>query len=79
VKLPRDITGLELARRLTIMGYEISRQSGSHIRLTTQQYGEHHVTIPQHDPLKVGTFSAVLNDVAKHFSISRDDLIKRLF
>jgi len=79
VKLPRDITGLELARRLTIMGYTISRQSGSHIRLTTQQNGEHHVTIPQHDPLKVGTFSAVLNDVAKHFSMSREDLIKRLF
>ena len=79
MKLPRDITGLELAQRLTIMGYAISRQSGSHIRLTTQQNGEHHVTIPRHDPLKVGTFSAVLSDVAKHFSMSRDDLIKRLF
>lgn len=61
------------------MGYAISRQSGSHIRLTTPQNGEHHVTIPQHDPLKVGTFSAVLNDVAKHFSMSREELIKRLF
>lgn len=79
MKLPRDIAGLELAQRLTIMGYAISRQSGSHIRLTTQQNGEHHVTIPRHDPLKVGTFSAVLDDVAKHFSMSRDDLIKRLF
>jgi predicted RNA binding protein YcfA (HicA-like mRNA interferase family) len=79
VRLPRDIAGLEPAQRLTIMGYAISRQSGSHIRLTTQQNGEHHVTIPRHDPLKVGTFSAVLDDVAKHFSMSRDDLIKRLF
>jgi predicted RNA binding protein YcfA (HicA-like mRNA interferase family) len=61
------------------MGYAISRQSGSHIRLTTHQNGEHHVTIPQHVPLKVGTFAAVLNDVAKHFSMSREDLIKRLF
>lgn len=79
MKLPRDITGLELARSLAKLGYEITRQSGSHIRLTTRQHGEHHVTIPQHDPLKIGTFSAILNEVAKHFSISREELIKRLF
>jgi predicted RNA binding protein YcfA (HicA-like mRNA interferase family) len=79
MKLPRNISGLELANRLAGLGYEISRQSGSHMRLTTSQNGQHHITIPFHDPLKVGTFSAVLNDVAKHFSISREDLIKRLF
>jgi predicted RNA binding protein YcfA (HicA-like mRNA interferase family) len=79
VKLLRDITGSELAQRLTKLGYEITRQSGSHVRLTTQQHGEHHVTIPQHDPLKIGTFSAILNEVAKHFSMSREELIKRLF
>jgi predicted RNA binding protein YcfA (HicA-like mRNA interferase family) len=79
MKLPRNCSGLELANKLAGLGYEISRQTGSHIRLTTQQNGEHHITIPRHDPIKVGTFSAVLNDVAKHFLISRDDLIKRLF
>jgi predicted RNA binding protein YcfA (HicA-like mRNA interferase family) len=79
MKLPRDMSGLELANRLAVFGYEVSRQSGSHIRLTTSQNGEHHITIPKHDPLKVGTFSAILNDVSKHFSIDRDDLIKRLF
>lgn len=79
MKLPRDCSGLELANKLVGLGYEVSRQTGSHIRLTTQQNGEHHITIPQHDPLKVGTFSAISNDVAKHFLISRDDLIKRLF
>ena len=75
MKLPRDCSGLELANKLQLLGYEVSRQSGSYIRLTTQQNGEHHI----HNPLKVGTFSAVLNEVAKHFLISRDDLIKRLF
>jgi hypothetical protein len=48
-------------------------------RLTTSQNGEYHITIPKHDPLKVGAFCAILNDVSKHFSIDRDDLIKRLF
>ena len=79
MKVPRDCSGLELANKLAELGYEVSRQTGSHLRLTTHQNGEHHITIPQHDPLKVGTFSAVLNEVAKHFLISRDDLIKRLF
>ncbi|MDD2723487.1 MAG: type II toxin-antitoxin system HicA family toxin [Methylovulum sp.] len=79
MKLPRDISGLESANKLAVLGYGITRQNGSHIRLTTQQKGEHHITVPQHDPLKVGTFSAILSDVAKHFSISREDLIKWLF
>jgi predicted RNA binding protein YcfA (HicA-like mRNA interferase family) len=37
MKLPRDITGIELAKRLEILGYQITRQTGSHLRLTTQQ------------------------------------------
>jgi len=79
VKLPRDVSGLELANKLSVLGYEVTRQNGSHIRLTTQQNGQHHITVPQHDPLKVGTFSAILNDVAKHFLISRDELLQQLF
>lgn len=35
MKLPRDLTGLELAKALKALGYEITRQTGSHIRLTT--------------------------------------------
>ncbi len=79
MKLPRDISGLELANKLTVLGYDVTRQNGSHIRLTTLRNGEHHITVPQHVPLKVGTFSAILNDVAKHFSISRDELLQQLF
>ncbi|MFU8788166.1 MAG: type II toxin-antitoxin system HicA family toxin [Methylobacter sp.] len=79
MRLPRDISGLELAKKLTVLGYETSRQNGSHIRLSTQQNGEHHITIPQHDPLKIGTFSAILNDIASHFSISREELAIQLF
>ena len=79
MKLPRDITGSELASVLGKLGYEITRQNGSHIRLTTQYNGEHHITIPRHDPLKIGTFSAIPNDVAKHLEMSRDELIENLF
>jgi len=34
MKLPRDISGNELAALLQKFGYKITRQSGSHLRLT---------------------------------------------
>jgi len=53
--------------------------SGSHIRLTTQRLGEHHISIPNHDPLKIGTLSSILDMVAEHFKISRYELLQQLF
>jgi predicted RNA binding protein YcfA (HicA-like mRNA interferase family) len=79
VKLPRDVSGSDLAKKLQTFGYSVTRQTGSHIRLTTTQNGQHHITVPEHDPLKVGTLSGILIDIASHLKITKDDLIKRLF
>jgi len=79
MKLPRDLTGTELAKKLRTLGYEITRQSGSHMRLTTTEQGEHHVTIPQHNPLRVGTLAGILGDVADHFKMTRAELAAKLF
>jgi hypothetical protein len=49
------------------------------MRLTTYEHGEHHLTIPQHTPLRIGTLSAILADVAKHLELSREQLLERLF
>lgn len=49
MKLPRDLSGQDLAKALKIFSYEISHQTGSHIRLTTQEKGEHNITIPAHN------------------------------
>lgn len=49
------------------------------MRLTTGERGEHHVTVPRHDPLRVGTLGGILGEVAAHFGASRDDIIERLF
>lgn len=78
MRLPRDITGVELAKKLHSLGYVITRQTGSHIRLTTHEFGEHHLTIPDHDPLKIGTLNQILMDVAGHFKITKDKLLQRL-
>ena len=79
MKLPRDVSGADLAKGLGRLGYEVTRQTGSHLRLATRERGQHHVTIRNHDPLKVGTLAGILGDVAAHFEISRDDLIQRVF
>jgi predicted RNA binding protein YcfA (HicA-like mRNA interferase family) len=60
MRLPRDLGGDELAGLLQRYGYEITRQTGSHMRLTTLQQGEHHITIPHHPALRVGTLNAIL-------------------
>ncbi|GAA4462881.1 hypothetical protein GCM10023093_10210 [Nemorincola caseinilytica] len=79
MRIPRDLNGKELIARLRVLGYEPTRQTGSHIRLTTLQNGEHHITIPNHDPLKIGTLSAILSVVADHFNISKEELLRKLF
>jgi len=62
-----------------VLGYRIERQTGSHIRLTTTKNGEHHITIPNHSPIKVGTLNAILKDIANHFETTRENLIDQLF
>lgn len=79
MNLPRDIDASKLIKALRKLGYETTRQSGSHIRLTTQQNGQHHLSIPNHDPFKIGTLNAILTEVAKHLGVSKQELVERLF
>jgi len=79
LKLPRDIDYQTLIKSLSLIGYTVTRQSGSHIRLTTEKNGQHHITIPAHRPLKIGTLNAIIINVAEHFGITKDALIKKLF
>jgi predicted RNA binding protein YcfA (HicA-like mRNA interferase family) len=79
MKLSRDLSGNDLAQALKTLGYQVTRQTGSHLRLTTLEQGEHHITIPQHQTLRVGTLAAILSEVAAHFEITREELAERLF
>lgn len=79
MRLPRNLSGEDLAKELKVFGYEITRQTGSHMRLTTIQNGQHHITIPNHSPLRTGTLSAILSDVAEHLKLERQGLILKLF
>jgi len=80
LKLPRDIGGEELARLPGKYGYVATRQTGSHLRLTSVHKGsQHHVTIPKHTSLTVGTLSSVINEVAFYLEMDRHSLIVSLF
>lgn len=79
MKLPRDLSGEDLVKALKSLGYQVTHQTGSHIRLTTTEKGEHHLTIPAHNPLKIGTLNAILKDVANHFKLTKEEIFKQLF
>lgn len=80
MKLPRDISGVQPAKLLQRYGYQTTRQVGSHIRLTSNfREVQHHITIPAHSPVKVGTLGKILADVAAYLKMSRSDLEQELF
>ena len=79
MRIPRDLTGLELIKLLRQFGYEVTRQTGSHIRIQTQTQGEHSETIPRHDPIKIGTLNNILKNIAAHLGLTKDQLAEQLF
>ena len=80
MKLPRDLSGEKLARLLRRFGYEITRQTGSHMRLTSTRKGrEHHLTIPAHKQLSVGTLAQILMDAASYLQVTREQVAEDLF
>lgn len=64
MKLPGDIRGDELAQLLNRFGYSLTRQTGSHLRLTRLAEETHHITIPKHKNLKIGILNNILKDIA---------------
>jgi predicted RNA binding protein YcfA (HicA-like mRNA interferase family) len=79
VRLPRDVSGDDLAGRLARLEYQTTRQTGSHLRLTTERNGQHHITIPRHAALRIGTFAAVLAELESHHHLDRTSLLDLLF
>ena len=81
MRMPRNLSGMELAVLLRRRyGYNFIRQRGSHMRLASTFMGyQHHVLVPRHNPLKVGTLDDILGNVAEYLGIGQDELMKELF
>lgn len=79
MKLPRDLSSDDLIKILSKLGYQVTRQTGSHIRLTTSENSTHQITIPAHNPIKIGTLNNILRGVAQYFNLSKSELLEKLF
>ena len=80
-KIPRNISGRDLVGMLERKyGYQIVRRSGSHVRLVSR-YKEksHKLTIPDHNPIKIGTLNNILNDISVYLEIDKNGLVEELF
>ncbi|MGM0609160.1 MAG: type II toxin-antitoxin system HicA family toxin [Candidatus Muiribacteriota bacterium] len=79
-KIPRDINSQKLIKLLEKYGYQVDRQVGSHIRLCTIiNQKKHSITIPAHNPLKIGTLNKILNEIANNLNITKNELINSIF
>lgn len=78
MRLHPDVSGDKLAAALSALGYAVTRQTGSHLRLAPAENGEHHLTIPRHASLRIGTLASILADVQAHHGLTRDELLTRL-
>ena len=79
MRLPGDWTGSDLINRLAPFGYLPTRQTGSHVRLSRESSGnQHHITIPLHNPLRVGTLNQILTDISTNLDMSKEELIQAL-
>jgi predicted RNA binding protein YcfA (HicA-like mRNA interferase family) len=69
MKLPRGTSADRVVRALQRLGYAVIRQKGSHVRMRHEGPPSHAITVPLHNPLKVGMLHGILSEVAQMRSI----------
>jgi len=57
VKLPRDISGTQAVKALQRLGFSITRQVGSHVRMAK---ADKQTTVPMHRSIALGTLQSIL-------------------
>jgi predicted RNA binding protein YcfA (HicA-like mRNA interferase family) len=71
MKLPRDLSGKDVIKALTRLGFVFLRQAGSHAIL---RRGSCTVVVPQHKDLKPGTLKGILEQA----KVGLEELAKNL-
>ena len=81
MKLPRDLSGTEVARRLARhYGYRVTRSRGSHMTVTlSAEAQQHQVTVPRHRDVRIGTLDAIIADVAAFLGLPKQAVRDTLF
>ncbi|MBU2507108.1 MAG: type II toxin-antitoxin system HicA family toxin [Bacteroidetes bacterium] len=79
MRIPRDISADDLIKVLKKYGFEVTRQKGSHIRLSKiTEEGSFSITIPNHSPIKIGTLNNILHQLSRILNIPKEELIEAL-
>jgi predicted RNA binding protein YcfA (HicA-like mRNA interferase family) len=78
VKIPRDLSGRELAKILCKnWGYVELKHEGSHIMLQTENPSRQRIPVPDHNPIRVGTLNSILRLVSRHKNVDKEDVLER--
>jgi predicted RNA binding protein YcfA (HicA-like mRNA interferase family) len=79
MKVPRDLSGTQLIKVLCRdWGYRQVHQEGSHVILQTETPGHQRLSIPNHNPLRVGTLNSIVRAVATHKGVDRQTVLDSL-
>ena len=79
MKLPRDLSGVQLIKVLCRdWGYRQVHQEGSHVILQTETPGHQRLSVPNHNPLRVGTLNSIVRALATHKGVDRQELLDSL-
>ena len=79
MKMPRNVSGNELISYLLSIGFQKVRQTDSHVRLVAEINGKTHaITVPLHTPLKIGTLSNIVKDIAEKTGRDWTDIMEEL-
>ena len=79
MKLPRDLNAADLIGILCRhFGYTRVHQVGSHVILETDEPLHHRIAIPNHNPIRIGTLSSILNAVSVAKKIDKKEILRRL-
>jgi predicted RNA binding protein YcfA (HicA-like mRNA interferase family) len=79
MKIPGDVKGDEFVKALKRLGFTVSRQTGSYIRMSVKTNDiDFHITIPNHSPIKIGTLNTILNEISTNVNINKQEIIELL-
>ena len=79
MKVPRDLSGAQLVKVLCRdRGYRIMLQEGSHIILQTDTLVHQRLSVPNHNPSRIGTLNSIVRAVSIHGGVERQKLLESL-
>ena len=79
MKIPRDLKGSDFADILCRQwDYKVVHQQGSHIIWETEIPSHQRISIPNHNPLRLGTLNSILRAISRHKGVTKADIINTL-